>query len=132
MFTGILLFQVTKIEFLESHVPNHTAVFHYLVLLFLQVFWPTHKRHFPVHFCLFSYFRNVYLHIETLSTTYLYLLYVQAYFLASIYKIIMPNFKLNLLTTFPESMKVHPCICPPVLVAHSLTSGDLHNLAQYL
>jgi hypothetical protein len=28
---------VTKIEFLESHVPNHTAVFHYLVLLFLQV-----------------------------------------------------------------------------------------------
>jgi hypothetical protein len=30
-------FQVTKIEFLESHVPNHTAVFHYLVLLFLQV-----------------------------------------------------------------------------------------------
>jgi len=29
--------QVNKIEFLESHVPDHTAVFHYLVLLYLQV-----------------------------------------------------------------------------------------------
>ena len=29
--------QVTKIEFLESHVPYHTAVFHYIVLVFLQV-----------------------------------------------------------------------------------------------
>ena len=26
-----------KVEFLESHLPDHTAVFHYLVLLFLQV-----------------------------------------------------------------------------------------------
>ena len=29
--------QVLKVEFLESHVPDHTAVFHYLVLVFLQV-----------------------------------------------------------------------------------------------
>ena len=29
--------EVMKVEFLESHVPDHTAVFHYLVLLFLQV-----------------------------------------------------------------------------------------------
>ena len=29
--------QVVKVDFLESHVPDHTAVFHYLVLLFLQV-----------------------------------------------------------------------------------------------
>ena len=29
--------QVVKVEFLESHVPDHAAVFHYLVLLFLQV-----------------------------------------------------------------------------------------------
>ena len=29
--------QVVKVEFLESHIPDHTAVFHYLVLLFLQV-----------------------------------------------------------------------------------------------
>lgn len=28
---------VIKVEFLESHIPDHTAVFHYLVLLFLQV-----------------------------------------------------------------------------------------------
>ena len=29
--------EVIKVEFLESHIPDHTAVFHYLVLLFLQV-----------------------------------------------------------------------------------------------
>ena len=29
--------EVVKVEFLESHIPDHTAVFHYLVLLFLQV-----------------------------------------------------------------------------------------------
>ena len=28
---------MTKIEFLESHVPYHTAVFHYIVLVYLQV-----------------------------------------------------------------------------------------------
>ena len=31
------LVTVTKIEFLESHVPYHTAVFHYIVLVYLQV-----------------------------------------------------------------------------------------------
>jgi len=29
--------EVIKVEFLESHIPDHTAVFPYLVLLFLQV-----------------------------------------------------------------------------------------------
>ena len=29
--------QVNKIEFLESHLPYHTAVFHYIVLVYLQV-----------------------------------------------------------------------------------------------
>ena len=31
------LVTVTKIEFLESHVPYHAAVFHYIVLVHLQV-----------------------------------------------------------------------------------------------
>ena len=31
------LVTVTKIEFLESHVPYHAAVFHYIVLVYLQV-----------------------------------------------------------------------------------------------
>ena len=29
--------EVTKIEFLESHVPYHSAIFHYIVLVYLQV-----------------------------------------------------------------------------------------------
>ena len=29
--------QVKRIEFLESHLPYHTAVFHYIVLVYLQV-----------------------------------------------------------------------------------------------
>ena len=29
--------EVIKVDFLESHIPDHTAVFHYLVLLYLQV-----------------------------------------------------------------------------------------------
>ena len=28
---------MNKIEFLESHLPYHTAVFHYIVLVYLQV-----------------------------------------------------------------------------------------------
>ena len=28
--------EVTKIEFLESHVPYHSAIFHYIVLVYLQ------------------------------------------------------------------------------------------------
>ena len=31
------LVTVTKIEFLESHVPYHAAVFHYIVLVYLKV-----------------------------------------------------------------------------------------------
>ena len=31
------LVTVTKIEFLESHVPYHAAVFHYIVLVHLKV-----------------------------------------------------------------------------------------------
>ncbi|XP_023324393.1 uncharacterized protein LOC111698314 [Eurytemora carolleeae] len=40
LYTGLARLdtvQVNKIEFLESHIPDHTAVFHYLVLLYLQV-----------------------------------------------------------------------------------------------
>ena len=29
--------EVTKIEFLESHMPYHAAIFHYIVLVYLQV-----------------------------------------------------------------------------------------------
>lgn len=29
--------EVVQVDFMESHVPDHTAVFHYLVLLYLQV-----------------------------------------------------------------------------------------------
>ena len=29
--------QVMRVDFLESHIPDHTAVFHYIVLLSLQV-----------------------------------------------------------------------------------------------
>ena len=29
--------EVIKVEFMESHIPDHAAVFHYLVLMFLQV-----------------------------------------------------------------------------------------------
>ena len=31
------LVTVAKIEFLESHLPYHSAVFHYIVLVYLQV-----------------------------------------------------------------------------------------------
>ena len=29
--------EVARVDFLEAHVPDHSAVFHYLVLLQLQV-----------------------------------------------------------------------------------------------
>jgi len=39
LYSGLTMLsrvQITRVEFLESHIPDHSAVFHYLVLLYLQ------------------------------------------------------------------------------------------------
>ena len=39
--------EVARVDFLEAHVPDHSAVFHYLVLLQLQVMCTHRVVRFP-------------------------------------------------------------------------------------